>query len=332
MAPALAVVMPVRNALPFLDAAVESILSQTFSDFEFVILDASEDGSREALRGWAAKDSRIRLIEAQGPTGFARSSNEAVAAARAPLVARMDADDVAHPERLAHQIALMQAAPEAVLCGTLWDAIDADGRRIRAADRSRLLRRSPFPPFCHPTILFRKAAFDRIGGYREAANFWEDVDLYLRFAREGRVLVVPETLLSVRYSDASTRLRESRDRFEEAMDLMYRCAGEAAAGRDYTPVLTQKRPSTKIALPAFVTTGSPCVWTGERPGVFTRMVRRGRLGFDAASLFHLTWAAWADLSPKSLRAFLRLYLAWRNRRAGAALAGGGAVEWKPPSP
>jgi glycosyltransferase involved in cell wall biosynthesis len=234
--PPLSVVMPVRDALPYLDSAVESILAQNFRDFEFVILDASDDGSREALRGWSAKDRRIRLIEQDRATGFARSANEAVAAARAPLVARMDADDIAHPERLARQMALMQAEPGANLCGTLWDAIDRHGGRIRDPDRSRLLRHSPF---CHPTILFRKAAFDQIGGYREAANFWEDLDLYVRFARAGRVLVVPETLLSVRYSEASTRLRQTRERFEAAMDLMYRCLAEAAAGRDYTALLAQ---------------------------------------------------------------------------------------------
>jgi GT2 family glycosyltransferase len=336
--PPLAVVMPVRNALPFVHAAVESILSQSFADFEFVILDASDDGSREALRAYAAKDRRIRLVEAAGPTGFARSSNDAVSAARAPLVARMDADDLAHPDRLARQMTLMQAHPDAVLCGTLWDAIDAGGRRVRVADRARLLRRSPFAPFCHPTILFRKAAFERIGGYRELANFWEDIDLYVRFAREGRILVVPESLLSVRYSGASTRLREERARFEEAMDLMYRCLAEAAAGRDYAALLADPAGAggrcgnaDKLALPSFVTTGSPSVWIGERPQILKRLVRRGRLRADAASAIHLAWAAWADLSPGSLRAFLRLYLGWRNRAADRRLAGKQAIEWKPPS-
>jgi glycosyltransferase involved in cell wall biosynthesis len=325
--------MPVRNALPYLDAAVESILAQSFRDFEFVIVDASEDGSREKLRGWAAKDDRIRLIERDGLTGFARSSNEAVAAARAPLVARMDADDIAHPERIARQMEVIESEPGAILCGTLWDAIDRQGRRIRSADRSRLLRRSAFAPFCHPTILFRKAAFDRIGGYREAANFWEDIDLYVRFAREGRVVVVNDTLLSVRYSGASSRLREPRERFEAAMDLMYRCLREAAAGREYTRLLAQPRKpgAGRIALPAFVTTGSPSVWTGHRPGVFIRMLRRGRLRPNPASALHLAWAAWADLAPKSLRAALRLHLARRNRAAERKFAGRRSVEWTLPA-
>jgi len=93
--PAVSVVMPVHNALPYLDQAVESILGQTLTDFEFVILDdASTDGSTERLREWAARDSRIRLIEVTTNLGPALSSQRVADAATAPIVARMDADDI----------------------------------------------------------------------------------------------------------------------------------------------------------------------------------------------------------------------------------------------
>src|SRR6185369_10635095 len=85
--PRVSVVMPVHNALPYLDAAVESILSQTFGDFEFVILDdASTDGSTERLRYWASRDSRIRLLEEHRNLGPARSSQRVACAASAPIV------------------------------------------------------------------------------------------------------------------------------------------------------------------------------------------------------------------------------------------------------
>ncbi|HWS55242.1 MAG TPA: glycosyltransferase family A protein, partial [Pyrinomonadaceae bacterium] len=96
--PRLSVVMPVRNGRAFLDECVRSVLAQTFRDFEFVILDdASDDGTTELLREWARRDARIRVVESARPLGLSGSSNAVVRASRAPLVARMDADDVAHP-------------------------------------------------------------------------------------------------------------------------------------------------------------------------------------------------------------------------------------------
>jgi glycosyltransferase involved in cell wall biosynthesis len=90
--------MPVYNALPHLDQAIESILKQTLSEFEFVILDdASTDGSRERLEHWAELDSRIRLLEGDENLGPVGSSNFVARAARAPFVARMDADDISYP-------------------------------------------------------------------------------------------------------------------------------------------------------------------------------------------------------------------------------------------
>src|SRR5204863_1400712 len=138
--PQVSVVMPVHNALPYLDAAVESILGQSFEDFEFVILDdASTDGSTEQLREWASKDSRIRLIEVSSNLGPAASSDRVARAARASIVARMDADDISYPERLADQLAVLQRHPDVGVVGGLYDIIDAAGRIIRGPELSRLL-------------------------------------------------------------------------------------------------------------------------------------------------------------------------------------------------
>lgn len=102
--PRLSVVMPVRNAARFVDAAAGSILSQSFADLEFVALDdASTDGSGDRLAAWAARDARLRVIRSDTPLGLVGSSNAAVRASRAPLVVRMDADDVSDRERLARQ-------------------------------------------------------------------------------------------------------------------------------------------------------------------------------------------------------------------------------------
>jgi glycosyltransferase involved in cell wall biosynthesis len=326
--------MPVHNALPYLDAAIESILAQTFGDFEFVILDdGSSDGSSGVLRGWAQRDPRIRLVEGGTRLGPAGSSNRVVAEAKGEIVARMDADDVAHPQRLERQLALLDREPDAVLVGTLWDVIDERGRKVREADRSRLLRVSPFAPFSHPTIMFRREAFGRTGGYRREADRWEDIDLYLRFAAAGRVLVLAEPLVSVRHSGVSTRLRDGRDAFEKAMNLMYCCVAEYVRGRDYTPILMGEAgpaEGEKLMTPSFITAGSPLVWAGERPGAFRRVATRAMLRWNKGSAVALVWAAWADVSPKSLRLFLQGFLHVRNRAARGRLRGKPWVEWKPP--
>jgi glycosyltransferase involved in cell wall biosynthesis len=330
----LSVVMPVHNALPYLEEAIESIVAQSFADFEFVILDdGSTDGSGAVLDAWAAREPRIRLVRSERRLGPAGSSNRVVAEARTPLVARMDADDIAHPERLERQIRLFEAEPDAVLIGTLWDVIDERGRRVRAADRSRLLRESPFAPFSHPTIMFRREAFDRVGGYRKEADRWEDVDLYLRFAEAGRILVLAEPLVSVRHSHVSTRLRDGRDAFEKAMHLMYCCLADYVRGKDYTPILMGPHgpeEGEKLVLPSFITCGSPLVWAGQRPHAFSGVTRRGLLRWNRGSATALAWAAWADLSPRTLRAFLQAYLKIRNRAARRALGSARWVEWKPP--
>src|SRR5688572_30257241 len=123
--PRVSVVMPVHNGLPYLDDSIASILNQSFSDFEFVIGDnGSSDGSAERLEHWRRVDSRIRILHHPARLGPAGSSNLVVAHASARLVARMDADDIAHPERLARQLAAMEEQPDADLIGTLFDTID----------------------------------------------------------------------------------------------------------------------------------------------------------------------------------------------------------------
>ena len=134
--PLISVVMPVYNARPFLDDSISSILAQTLRDFEFVILDdASTDNSMECLREWADRDNRIQIHESKEPLGLSGSSNAVVAKARASILARMDADDIAHPDRLLRQWEIIRNRPDVVAVGTLCNGIDAAGRQVRPRDR-----------------------------------------------------------------------------------------------------------------------------------------------------------------------------------------------------
>lgn len=314
--PSLSVVMPVHNALPWLDESVQSILRQVDGDFEFVILDdGSTDGSRETLRAWAKRDARIRLVECDRRLGPVGSSNRVVAESRGGLVARMDADDVARPDRLKLQRALLERHANVVLVGSLVEIIDAQGKRVRGPDYPRLLRASRFAPMSHPTAMFRRSAFDQVGGYREAAALWEDVDLYLRMAGAGQVLTVAEPLVRTRHWRRSSRLSGGAGALVAAMTRMYR--------------EVEDRPDDRVPPEAVVASGSVAVWAGCSPQIFGEMRRSADLGWSLRSLKALVWAAWADLSPRTLRFALARVLGWRSKASVRKLGGATVFEWRP---
>lgn len=225
--------MPVRNVMPFLDAAIASILAQTHSEFEFLIRDdASTDGTAEELDRWAQRGSRIKVFHGQRQLGPAASSNWIVAQSQGALIARMDGDDVSHPDRFRRQVEVLRAHPEVSLVGTLFRTIDANGAILRHSDRFRLKRSGQFALFSHGLIMYRRSAFDLAGGYRIECNFWEDQDLYLRIARIGKVVVIPLTPFDYRYNYTSTRLVSDREQVETATDLCLRCLDAFVATGD----------------------------------------------------------------------------------------------------
>jgi glycosyltransferase involved in cell wall biosynthesis len=331
--PGLSVVMPVRNARPFLDEAVQSILTQTFRDFELVAFDdASEDGSAEALRGWARRDARVRVVESRRPLGLSGSSEAVVRASRAPLVARMDADDVAHPERLARQVEVLRARPEVVLVGTLCEGIDAAGRRVRPRDRWRLVRASLYPPFPHGSAMFRREAFEAAGGYREDCAGWEDQDLFLRLSRRGRVVVLPETLYFYRYHVSNSTGGSPVEHRARLYGVRRRCFEEFSAGRDYEGVLTEAAAlnggGPRAGADALYQTGAMRLWAGHAPDILRAALRRGALDLSTRSLLALTLAVWGHVSPRSLRLSLRSFIRARDLLAGWRVKDGSPCEWR----
>ena len=330
--PSLSVVMPVLNALPYLDDAVASLLCQTHADFELIVRDdGSTDGSRERLREWTARDSRIRLHEGERSLGPAGSSNWVVDRATAPIVARMDADDVSHPDRFRRQLALLDRHPDAVLVGSVWEGIDRHGRVVRAPDLSSLQARRFSAPFAHGSTMFRREAFRRAGGYRPACDYWEDLDLYLRMAELGRILVIADPLYRHRFSEASTRLSSRRPAVERAVDLMFRCREAHGRGEDYTVLLapgTVPDGQARLHPHTFLSLGFITLWSGLRPVILGRLLRRGRLRLDLATAAALVWAVWAAVGPGSLRLVTSWILLRRNRRAKRLLPPRDAYEWR----
>ena len=188
--PAISVVLPVYNAEAYVREAVESILAQTFTDFELIIInDGSTDGSGAILRDLAAHDTRIVLVERPND-GLVSALNEGIGRARAGLIARMDADDVAMPERFALQHARMVQEPELAVLGSFFNIMDRDGNIIRLYDDLPLTpaeARSAVGGFlvAHPAVIMRRDAVLKAGGYRKAFCHAEDYDLWLRISDLG---------------------------------------------------------------------------------------------------------------------------------------------------
>lgn len=316
-APAISVVIPAHNAGRYLDTCLASVVTQDFREFEIVIYDdGSTDETAQIIRRWAERDPRIRSECGAARLGPVGSSNRATELARAPLVARIDADDVMLPGRLDRQAALFAEQPDAVLCGTLAWTIDGQGHRVREPDLARLLRPSRFAPFAHSSVMFRKQAWLDIGGYRAEAAKWEDVDLFLRMAGAGGVWTLPVPLMEYRQNPDSTRLAEGLESLEAAMDAMVRqIAGYESAGG--------------IAPAAYRHIGATLLWSGGRPALFARVLRHAALRTDGESLALICWTLLAQTVPGLLRQLLRVRLAWQNRCAAQLLGRERAVEWVP---
>lgn len=322
--PAVSVYMPVYNGMPFLPDAIDGVLAQTLEALELILVEnGSTDGSGAVVRAAAQRDPRVRVLSFARPLGIVGAANAGIRAARAVLVARHDQDDLSDRRRLERQVAALERDPLAVAVGAICDGIDAHGRRIRPADRWRLLRRSPLPPFPHGSVCIRREAFERAGGYREGTHTWEDIDLFLRLSRLGRVLVVPEALYHYRYHGGS--LTASSWRVGPGQALMWRCIDAHRRGEDWAPLLTAppQAPgpdaSADMARVARHAAGM-LLWSGVP------------LPSDAPTpsglAARLRWG-WQKRSPATLRGGLRAVLRIRDAAAAMTLRGKDVVSWQP---
>ena len=303
--PLISVVMPVYNAVPFLDDSVSSILKQTFTDFEFVILDdGSTDNSIARLREWAARDRRIKVHESKKRLGLSGSSNAVVAPARASIIARMDADDVAHPERLQRQWDVIQNNPDVAVVGTLCNGIDARGHEVRPRDRWRLVRRSGYIPFPHGSAMFRRAVFDKVGGYDETAISAEDQQLFARMAAHGRVMTLPDVLYSYRYHANNATLFN----------------GLRAVGENHS--------NNGDSLAAFYMLGAMRLWAGERPMLLEPLLKQHSFKWNPRALMIFGSALWGHVSPLTLKAALRGSIRLRDLLASITVKDGKPYEWR----
>lgn len=241
------VVMPARDAEPFVAAAVESILGQTYRDLELVVLDdASTDGTRRILESFAS-DPRVRILDGPG-RGLLAALNAVCAGARGEYLARMDADDVALPDRLARQVGFLETHPRVGAVGGAVELIDEHGEHVgaaaypvRPAEVAAALRSYNCLP--HAAVTMRRAAFESCGGYR--LSYTEDYDLWLRMAESWELANLPEPVLRLRSHGARFSLR-----FVEAQAygvLLVRAAAEARRAGRTDPLDRGDEPTRALA-------------------------------------------------------------------------------------
>jgi glycosyltransferase involved in cell wall biosynthesis len=212
MTPRISVVMPVRDGARWLNAAISSVQQQTLTDFELVIVDdGSIDESPHIAESRTRADLRIRVFR-QARLGLVPALNRGLTESRGRLIARLDADDLAHPERLRHQSDYLDSHPAIGLLGSWAHKIDESGSlrgKIKPPTRPDALARllSRMNPFLHSSVMVRSAVLRSVGGYRPAFEGAEDYDLWLRISEVTGIANLPECLLQYRLHPTSVTHR-----------------------------------------------------------------------------------------------------------------------------
>ena len=226
-APVVSVLLTVYNGQRYLAQAMESLLRQTFENFEVIVIDdGSTDDSPEMLRRYATRDPRVRLVS-RANTGMTRALNEGLKLVRGEFVARMDADDVCRPERFARQVAYLREHPECVAVGSQVQMIDPEGLPI-CPKRDTGFTHEQIEgslldmgwPMVHPAVMLRTDALRAVGGYAEQYRTNQDHDLFLRLAERGKLANLPETLLDYRQHFQSVSFSKGIQQMETLSEIL----------------------------------------------------------------------------------------------------------------
>jgi glycosyltransferase involved in cell wall biosynthesis len=207
--PKITVILPVYNCELYIQTAVESILNQTYTDFEFLIIDdASTDATVTILKN--ILDSRIQLIQKPKNSGYTNSLNYGLQMAKGEYIARMDADDISYPERFAQQIAYLEAHPEVVVCGTTYKIVGNDKRICLPID-NETIKIGLLWGNCisHPSVMIRKNVIDEYSiCYDITKEPAEDYHMWIQLLAFGKLHNLPAVLLEYRvYSNQVSRKR-----------------------------------------------------------------------------------------------------------------------------
>jgi glycosyltransferase involved in cell wall biosynthesis len=214
--PAISVLMPAYNTEKYIATAIESILNQTFSNFELIIIDdCSKDKTWEIIKEYEKRDERLRSYKNDQNLKISKTLNKAISLAKGKYLVRMDADDWSYPDRLHKQFLFMEMNENIVISGSSIDIcteelVEKNKRNYHLNDkviRSKIFR---YSPFCHPSIICKKDAMLYIGGYDVNLYDAEDYDMYFRIGKLGEFANLSEILLKLRTSPSSVSQRNAR--------------------------------------------------------------------------------------------------------------------------
>ncbi len=235
----ISIVMPSYNSAAFIREAVDSLISQTYPHFELLVCDdGSSDDTQEIVREMARRDNRIKLI-VNRHGGVSRNCNVGLNEAKFPWIARLDADDVAAPDRLEIQIRAAERQPEVICWGGRAHLINRQGQMLRGAqlgpvsevDYLKMRRSGKVIYILGPTVMFRREEALAVGGYDPRFDGAEDIELLSRLARRGAVRTLPEVLTFYRiHGQSVTAHRSAQQRhlfsFIEARNLAWQAGGD----------------------------------------------------------------------------------------------------------
>jgi glycosyltransferase involved in cell wall biosynthesis len=243
--PRLSVLLPVYNAAESVTRAVESILGQSFVDFEVIIIDdGSTDGSDEILRQF--QDSRVRLSSREN-RGLAESLNEGLRSARGELVARQDADDISERNRFQRQIDYLDRHPSVGLVGTNYVLVDEYGTEVLTTNLfthpddlkvAQVLSNQ----FCHGSVMFRRSVIAEVGAYDPDVGHVEDYDLFARMSHATEVANLPEPLYRWRRNPSGISLTNVDGQAEQSAAIRERECSRLLARRNEYRVFSSFHP------------------------------------------------------------------------------------------
>ena len=236
--PAVSVIMPVYNTAKYIDQAIESVLNQSFTDFELLLLnDGSTDGSLARLEHYAAIDSRCKLFTSTN-SGIVATRNKGVVLAQAEILINMDSDDICLPKRFQIQVDYLKQHPGCVAAGSKILLIDSDGLPILKT--GNLLTHDEIDAanmsgnglvMFNPAVAMRKSVVVAVGAYKPQFEHAEDLDLFLRMAEVGKLANIAEILLHYRQHAASVGYAKR----ESQVNATKVCVLEAYARRHLSP-------------------------------------------------------------------------------------------------
>lgn len=226
--------MPVYNSEKFLREAIGSILQQTFTDFEFLIIDdGSTDASVAIVQSYT--DPRIRFYQNERNMGISPTLNKGIELAAAPYIARMDADDISYPDRLLQQYAYLQAHPDCAMVSSLVRVVSEDGQLIRQDVFESAYFYYNLTFICwiyHPTVMYRTAAVKEVGMYTEAYS--EDFELFWQLSRRYKIHNLPKVLLDYRQTSQSLHQVLKKEEYARAQHAQLLRNFRYYAGMHYT--------------------------------------------------------------------------------------------------